>query len=218
MRDDVGSLGEHVALGEFDLEYKGTTFRLYTAEWIYSIIGHKMRMFYLLSPNIGLNESDYSPTIDNLLLAAGKWTSELHDEVFVFDSGEWDKKSSLWKAIKSSYWADILLSPATKKSLSDDVLGFFNSKAMYHEYSAPWKRGIIYHGPPGNGKTMTIKALANSLDQCEETVAMLNVKSFEKCEGRQEGIRTIFSHARVMAPCILVLEDWESLLIDEVRS
>lgn len=89
---------------------------------------------------------------------------------------------------------------------------------MYREYAAPWKRGLIFHGPPGNGKTMTIKALANSVEQCPETIATLIVKSFEKCAGPQEGIRTIFSHAREMAPCLLVLENLDSLLVDEVRS
>jgi hypothetical protein len=216
--DDVGSLGEYVAFGEFDLEYRGTTFHLYTAEWDYTVIAHKMRMFYLLSLGTGTNTNGYSPAIDDLLLVTGRWTSELHDEVYVFDSGRWDKNASLWKAIRSSRWVDILLSAATKQSLTDDVLGFFNSKAMYREYLAPWKRGIIFHGPPGNGKTMTIKALANSLGQCKESVAILIVKSFQTCEGPQEGVRAIFSRTRAIAPCILVLEDLDSLLVDGVRS
>ena len=100
----------------------------------------------------------------------------------------------------------------------DEVQGFFNSRTTYREYSAPWKRGIIFHGPPGNGKTMTIKALANSLDQCEDTVATLIVKSFETCQGPQEGIHAIFGHARAIAPCLLVFEDLDSLLVDNVRS
>lgn len=88
LRDDVGSLGEYVTFGEFDLEYRGTTFLLYTAEWDYTILAHKTTMFYLLSPGSGLNTNGYSPAIDDLLLVTGKWTSELHDEVYVFDSGQ----------------------------------------------------------------------------------------------------------------------------------
>ena len=218
VRGDVGSLGEHVTFGEFDLQFKGMTFQLYSAEWVYNIVGHKMRMFYLLSPNIDLNEQGYCTAADGLLLIAGKWTSELHDEVYVFDSGEWEKEASMWKAIKSSYWNDVILDPATKHALIDDVQGFFNSRALYREYSAPWKRGIIFHGPPGNGKTLTIKALANSLDQCEDNVATLIVKSFETCEGPQDGIRGVFQQARAMATCLIVFEDLDSLLVDKVRS
>ena len=68
---------------------------------------------------------------------------------YVFDRGEWEKEASLWKAMKSSHWDDLILDPATKQSLIDDVQGFFNNRATYREYSAPWKRGIIFHGPPG---------------------------------------------------------------------
>ena len=177
-----------------------------------------MRMFYLLTPDTDLAEDGYSAIADDLLLNCGKWTSELHEEVYVFDSGEWNKEAGLWQSIKSSKWEDVILEPFTKASLIDDVLGFFNSRATYREYSAPWKRGIIFHGSPGNGKTMTIKSLANSLDQCEGTVATLFVKTFETCQGLQDGIRLIFGHARAMAPCLLIFEDLDSLLVDEVRS
>ena len=103
VRGDLGSLGEHVTFGEFDLEFRGTTFQLYFAEWIYNIVGHKMRMFYLLSSNSGLNGNGYSTIIDDMLLITGKWTSELHDEIYVFDIGEWNKAANLWKEIKSSH-------------------------------------------------------------------------------------------------------------------
>ena len=34
---------------------------------------------------------------------------------------------------------------------------------MYEHYRVPWKRGVLLIGPPGNGKTHTVKALINSL-------------------------------------------------------
>jgi hypothetical protein len=49
----------------------------------------------------------------------------------VFDSSQWEKDASMWKAIKSSYWDDVILDPTTKQSLIDDVQGFFNSRATY---------------------------------------------------------------------------------------
>ena len=81
VRGDVGSLGEHVTFGEFDLEFRGTSSLLYSAEWVHNIMGHRTRMFYLLSPHTELNEDGYCTTIDDLFLTTGKWTSELHDEV-----------------------------------------------------------------------------------------------------------------------------------------
>ena len=37
-------------------------------------------------------------------------------------------------------------------------------------------------------------------------------------QGPEVGVRSIFEHARVNAPCILVIEDLDSLVTSEVRS
>lgn len=72
------------------------------------------------------------------------------------------------------------------------------------------------HGTPGCGKTISIKALMNSLQA--KNVASLYVKSFDCCNGAQYSIRSIFAMARRMAPCLLVFEDLDSLVKDESRS
>src|SRR5207302_5376334 len=78
----------------------------------------------------------------------------------------------------------------------------------------PWKRGILFVGPAGNGKTHAVKALINALAQ-----PCLYVKSF-RAEHRTEedNIRQVFDRARKSAPCILVLEDLDSLLTSQNRS
>jgi len=80
------------------------------------------------------------------------------------------------------------------------------------------QRGIICHGVPGNGKTISIKALMHSLSARSEPVPSLYVKSFDACQGPQYSIRSIFTHARNMAPCLLIFEDIDSLVTDKVRS
>lgn len=52
----------------------------------------------------------------------------------------------------------------------------------------------------------------------KDSVPTLYVKSFNTCKGPQGGIMEIFSRARKMAPCLLVLEDLDSLVTDKVRS
>jgi transitional endoplasmic reticulum ATPase len=44
-----------------------------------------------------------------------------------------------------------------KDNLIQDVLGFFDNQQLYKELKVPWKRGLILHGVPGNGKTISIK-------------------------------------------------------------
>jgi transitional endoplasmic reticulum ATPase len=106
-----------------------------------------------------------------------------------------------------------------KKNLIEDVQGFFDNQSLYKEFSVPWKRGVILHGVPGNGKTVSIKALMNALAERPDEIPSLYVKSFEtKCNTAQYSIRSIFTMARSMAPCLLIFEDLDSLVNDDIRS
>ncbi len=91
---------------------------------------------------------------------------------------------------------------------------FFAARETYETYGIPWKRGIIFVGPPGNGKTHAVKAIINAIQQ-----PCLYVKSF-KVEYRtdEDNIRMVFDRARKSAPCILVLEDLDSLVTAQNRS
>jgi transitional endoplasmic reticulum ATPase len=71
---------------------------------------------------------------------------------------------------------------------------------------------------PGNGKTISIKALINSLASRPEPVPSLYVKSFDSCNGPKWSIRSIFTQARTMAPCLLIFEDLDSLVEKKTRS
>ncbi|PPJ60569.1 hypothetical protein CBER1_08153 [Cercospora berteroae] len=82
--------------------------------------------------------------------------------------------------------------------------------------NVPWKRGLILHGTPGCGKTISIKALMNSLQSRD--VVSLYVKTLKNCQGEELSIRTIFEKARKMAPCMLIFEDLDSLVNDKIRS
>jgi AAA+ superfamily predicted ATPase len=88
----------------------------------------------------------------------------------------------------------------------DDLAQFFTSRALYDEYGIPWKRGILFIGPPGNGKTHTVKALINSMEQ-----PCLYIKSLH-------GIQQVFDRARRTSPCILVIEDLDLQLHPQNRS
>ncbi len=46
----------------------------------------------------------------------------------------------------------------------------------------------------------------------------LYVKSFDAYQGQKYAIRSIFSQARTLAPCLLIFEDLDSLVTDKTRS
>lgn len=140
--------------------------------------------------------------------------SEVRGEILVFDRGYWHKNEELFEAIKSASFDNVLLPSELKKDLREDVARFFNSRDLYEDHGIPWKRGVLLIGPPGNGKTQTVKALAN-----ESAKPCLYVKSFRGCWGTDhDRIRDVFKQARNSAPCIVVMEDLDSLIDNGNRS
>jgi transitional endoplasmic reticulum ATPase len=175
------------------------------------------RIFYILHSSPPTN--GHNPQTDALILAAGKWTSQLHEEIFVFDDGHWEKSKELWTSVSGASWSDVILDPDMKKNLIEDVQGFFDNQSLYEGFAVPWKRGVILHGVPGNGKTVSIKALMSALYEREDAIPSLYVKSFEtNCQTEQFAIRQIFQMARSQAPCLLIFEDLDSLVNDDIRS
>ncbi|KAI9651274.1 hypothetical protein NHQ30_001312 [Ciborinia camelliae] len=159
-----------------------------------------------------------NPEVDALILAVGAWSTELHDEIYVFDNQRWVKDPDLYDSVNGFSWDEVILNPTMKKNLIADVQGFFDNQALYKQLAVPWKRGIILHGVPGNGKTISIKALINTLSQRSTPIPSLYVKSFSGDNGQQWAINNIFQQARNMAPCLLIIEDLDSLVTDKTRS
>ncbi|PPQ77701.1 hypothetical protein CVT25_011136 [Psilocybe cyanescens] len=150
------------------------------------------------------------------LLAAGAWSDSLHDEIWVFNQGYWAKDHGLWVQIQKADWKDVILKEEFKKALQKDVYGFFASEAIYKELAIPWKRGLIMHGPPGNGKTISLKTIMKTCG--EKGFAPLYVKSFRSWKGDEGAMADVFDKARQLAPCVIILEDLDSLINDGNRS
>jgi len=83
----------------------------------------------------------------------------------------------MFKSVAKAKWENVILDADKKKAVQDDVIRFFESRARYNKLNVPWKRGVIYYGPPGNGKTISIKALMNQLANLPDPVPSLYVRS-----------------------------------------
>lgn len=148
------------------------------------------------------------------LLAVSEWYIEVRSEILVFESGSWIKSEALFQSIQGTTFDNLVLSGSLKQDIQADLQQFFASQELYKTHGIPWKRGILFIGPPGNGKTHAVKALINASDK-----PCLYVKSFDvPGPGEHYGIRAVFERARRSTPCILVLEDLDSLLNDYNRS
>jgi SpoVK/Ycf46/Vps4 family AAA+-type ATPase len=54
---------------------------------------------------------------------------------------------------------DVILPNDLKQSILGDVQNFLKNRKKYKEFGMVWKRGYIFHGPPGNGKTLFLRKL-----------------------------------------------------------
>jgi len=71
-------------------------------------------------------------------------------------------------------------------------------------------KGILLHGPPGNGKTLLAKAVANETDST--FVSVNGPEIYDSYVGESEGnIRRIFERAREEAPAVVFIDEIDSL-------
>ncbi len=132
----------------------------------------------------------------------------------MFNGGCWNKDANLFQSIRNASFDNLILRGNLKQEIFEDLKQFFAARETYEMHDVPWKRGLLFVGPPGNGKTHTVKAIINTLAQ-----PCLYIKSFHhKYITDEENIHTVFDQARKSAPCILVMEDLDSLLNDANRS
>nr|WP_322720890.1 ATP-binding protein [Nostoc sp. ChiQUE02]MDZ8233979.1 ATP-binding protein [Nostoc sp. ChiQUE02] len=153
--------------------------------------------------------ADSKDIAESFLIAVCEWSEDVRSEIWVFEWGCWEKSGKLFNSIKNATTDNLILKEDLKEKIIYDIDSFFHSKSTYEEYKIPYQRGILLIGTPGNGKTHTVKALINKIKQ-----TCLYVKSFHD----DDDIHKIFQHARSCSPCILVLEDIDSLITEDNRS
>lgn len=55
--------------------------------------------------------------------------------------------------------------------IPDNVEAFFRSREKYRELGLPHRRGFLFGGPPGCGKTLTVKVLSSTIEAKVITVS-----------------------------------------------
>jgi len=143
-----------------------------------------------------------------------EWSCEVRGEILVYHDGYFRKEKRLLNSIKSATFENLILPESLKQQIQNDFQQFFSSREVYERYQIPWRRGAIFIGPPGNGKTHTLKALINQLDK-----PCLYIRSFKsEDETDEENMNEVFKRARMTAPCVLVLEDLDSMIDNDNRA
>jgi DNA replication protein DnaC len=167
---------------------------------------HRVRHYWIVADERSVAEGFYD--------AVCGWSCEVRGEILVYHGGSFEKDKQLFESIKNSTFDNLILPSSLKQQVQSDFSQFFASREVYEQFRIPWKRGALFIGPPGNGKTHTLKALINQLEK-----PCLYVRSFKsECVTEQENMAQVFERARMTPPYLIVLEDLDSMIDDSNRS
>lgn len=107
-------------------------------------------------------------------------------------------------------WAQVGGLEQVKQELEEALVWPLRFGALLRQAGVRPPRGILLYGPPGTGKTLLARALAR-----ESGVNFIPVKGpalLSKYVGESErAVREIFRKARQMSPCLLFLDEVDSL-------
>jgi AAA+ superfamily predicted ATPase len=156
--------------------------------------------------------ADSPQLAEDFLDAVCESSCEVRGEILVYQNGYFDKDKELFDAIKSANFDNLILSDSLKDEIKNDFEQFFNSRETYERYQIPWRRGSIFIGPPGNGKTHMVKALINYLER-----PCIYVRGFSGYGSEAQNMAEVFNRAR-MTPSLVVLEDLDAMIHGQNRS
>ncbi|KAK1819201.1 hypothetical protein LTR12_006391 [Friedmanniomyces endolithicus] len=153
LRQQRGTLAESVHFAKFAYQWAGEGFVLFTVGSMQYVLAERRE-----------GEGEYGPSgvTDQLIQTVGDWLLSDQEVVWVFDR-YWQRSKQLYLEVMKATWEKVILDEAVKKDLTSVTNKFFSSKQVYEDLGVPWKRGLLFHGPPGNGKTISIKALMHTL-------------------------------------------------------
>jgi transitional endoplasmic reticulum ATPase len=107
-------------------------------------------------------------------------------------------------------WDDIGGLEGTKRELRELVQYPVEHPELFEKFGMSPSKGVLFYGPPGCGKTLLAKAVAN---ECQAN--FISVKGPELLTmwfGESEAnVREIFDKARQAAPCVLFFDELDSM-------
>jgi transitional endoplasmic reticulum ATPase len=107
-------------------------------------------------------------------------------------------------------WDDVGGLEDVKRELKETVQYPVEHPEMYQKFGMSPSKGVLFYGPPGCGKTLLAKAIAN---ECQAN--FISIKGPELLTmwfGESEAnVRDIFDKARSAAPCVLFFDELDAI-------
>src|SRR5574340_829015 len=107
-------------------------------------------------------------------------------------------------------WEDVGGLESLKEELYEAIEWPLKHKEAFEYTDVATPKGILLYGPPGTGKTLIAKAVAHTSES--NFISIKGPELLSKWVGESEkGVREVFRKARQAAPCIIFLDELDSL-------
>lgn len=176
-------------IGEFSFEWRGHPIHLahYEARSDYRIERHLIAAY---------KDEPSFETLCRRVSRFGRWLNGGRKVIEVLDGSPLPRPKITW--------GDVVLPPGMAADIRGAVEGFRLSRARYREMGLAYRRGLLFSGPPGCGKTMAVRAAAASFRGSVFYVPLTR-------ELKEYQLRSFFHEASAEAPSLLILEDLDRL-------
>lgn len=102
-------------------------------------------------------------------------------------------------------WDRVVLDQDQTRLVRQDFERFLDREAWFKRHRLPYRRGYLFYGPPGNGKTSVIKVIA------AHPMISIYTLDFSNEEMGNEALTMLFQEASRCAPALVVFEDLDRL-------
>ncbi len=102
-------------------------------------------------------------------------------------------------------WDDLVLPDTMARDIRANVDGFFAGRERYLALGIPHRRGFLFAGPPGCGKTLTLKTLASNTPA--KFISVLGT-----ADVNDSTLRIALDRAEECSPAVVLLEDLDRIV------
>ena len=118
-------------------------------------------------------------------------------------------------ALSSVTKFDDVIGHNVAKTILKHYCGFLTKRGAFKDASTPAPKGFLFYGAPGVGKAMLAKAIAGETNATLITHSAYDLlsRTYTSVEAFGNRVQNLFKQAKQSSPCVVLVEDFEAILI-----